>query len=155
MSRGRYSVIPGFAVLAVGVCTVSFTTGCGSEPVKYDETTLKAADQFRKVAVAYNQAAQKKRSGPVSAETLKPFLKEHGDPDAMLVSPLDGKPIVIVPGITASMEPADDEQMIVAYEQQGVNGKRMTVDIRGTVVIVEDDDFAKIKFVGGHKPAGR
>ena len=32
----------------------------------------------------------------------------------------------------------------------------MTVDIRGTVVIVTDDEFAKIKFAGGHrKPAGR
>ena len=36
-----------------------------------------------------------------------------------------------------------------------MNGKRMTVDVRGTVVIVTDDEFAKIKFVGGHKPAGR
>ena len=45
--------------------------------------------------------------------------------------------------------------MIVAYEQTGVNGKRMTVDVRGTVVIVTDDEFAKIKFAGGHKPAGR
>ena len=104
--------------------------------------------------VAYNQAAGRQR--PVkSAEDLKPFLKEHGDPNALLVSPLDGKPIVIVPGVSPGMEPADDdEQMIVAYEQEGVNGKRITVDIRGTVVIVEADDFAKIKFVGGHRPAG-
>jgi hypothetical protein len=144
----------GFAALMVGLFTVPFTGGCASEPVKYDETTLKAADQFRKVAVAYNQAAGRKRR-VASAEDLKPFLKEHGDPDTLLVSPLDGKPIVVVPGITPGTEPADDEQMIVAYEQEGVNGKRMTVDVRGTVVIVPADEFARIKFAGGHQPAGR
>jgi hypothetical protein len=146
--------IPGFAGLIAGLVIIPFTGGCGSEPVKYDETTLKAADQFRKVAVAYNQAAGRKRQVN-SADDLKPFLKEHGDPDALLVSPLDGKPIVVVPGITPGTAPADDEQMIVAYEREGVNGKRMTVDIRGTVVIVSADDFAQIKFAGGHQPAGR
>jgi hypothetical protein len=144
-------VILGCAALVAGVL---FTTGCGPEPIQYDEQTIKAADQFRKVAVAYNQAAQRKRAA-VSAEDLKPFLKEHGDPDTLLVSPLDGKPIVIVPGVTPGTEPADDERMIVAYEQAGVNGQRMTVDIRGTVALVSDKDFAKIKFVGGHTPAGR
>jgi hypothetical protein len=147
--------IPGFAGLLVGALTVPLTGGCGPEQIQYDETTIKAADQFRKVAVAYNQAAGRKRKVS-SADDLKPFLKEHGDPDALLVSPLDGKPIVVVPGITPGAEPADDdERMIVAYEREGVNGKRMTVDVRGTVVIVSNDDFAKIKFAGGHQPAGR
>jgi hypothetical protein len=153
MSRARLLAIAGLAAPAIGVLTVLFASGCGSSPVTYDETTISAADQFRKVAVAYNQAAQK-TGRPVTADSLKPFLKVHGNPDAMLVSPLDGKPIVIVPGITSDMEQGDDEQLIVAYEQQGVNGKRMTVDIRGTVVIVPDDAFAQIKFGGGHKPAG-
>ena len=144
-------VIVGNAVLAAGLLA---TVGCEPAPIQYDEQTIKAADQFRKVAVAYNQAAQRKR-GPVSADDLKPFLKDQGNPDAMLVSPLDGKPIVIVPGVTPGMEPADDERMIVAYEQAGVSGQRMTVDIRGTVALVSDKDFAKIKFVGGHTPAGR
>jgi hypothetical protein len=146
--------ILGSAALAAGAL---FTTGCGPEPIQYDEQTIKAADQFRKVAVAYNQAAQRKR-GPISADDLKSFLKEHkehGDPETLLVSPLDGKSIVIVPGVTPGMEPGDDERMIVAYEQAGVNGQRMTVDIRGTVALVSDKDFAKIKFVGGHTPAGR
>jgi hypothetical protein len=144
----------GFAGLLVGLMTVPLVAGCGSEPVKYDETTIKAADQFRRVAIAYNQAAGRKRKVS-SADDLKPFLKEHGDPDTLLVSPLDGKPIIIVPGIIPGTEPGDDEQMIVAYEREGVNGKRMTVDIRGTVVIVSADDFAQIKFAGGHQPAGR
>jgi hypothetical protein len=146
--------ITGLAGLLAGLVIVLFTGGCGSPPVKYDETTLKAADQFRKVAVAYNQAAGRKRQVN-SADDLKPFLKEHGDPETLLVSPLDGKPIVVVPGVTPGAAPGDDEEMIVAYEREGVNGKRMTVDVRGTVLIVSADDFAKIKFFGGHQPAGR
>src|SRR5262245_21867011 len=146
--------IPGFAGLLAGLAIAPFAGGCSSEPVKYDETTLKAADHFRKVAVAYNQAAGRKRRVD-SADDLKPFLKEHGDPEVLLVSPLDGKPIVVVPGVTPGTAPGEDEQMIVAYEREGVNGKRMTVDIRGTVVIVSASDFAQIRFAGGHQPAGR
>jgi hypothetical protein len=133
---------------------LALATGCSSQPVQYDETTIQAADQFRKISVAYNQVAARKR-GKVSAEDLKPLLKEHGDPSALLTSPLDGQPIVIVPGVTPGSDLADDEQAIVAYEQTGVNGKRMTVDVRGTVVFVSDDEFAEMKFAGGHKPAGR
>src|SRR5262245_45579402 len=150
MSRAYYRATTGCAA----VVAVLFTTGCGPEQIQYDEQTIKAADQFRKVAVAYNQAAQRKK-GPVSADDLKPFLKDQGDPNSMLISPLDGKPIVIVPGVTPGMEPGEDERMIVAYEQSGANGQRMTVDIRGTVALVADKDFAKIKFVGGHSPVGR
>jgi hypothetical protein len=153
----RTRFISSFVALVVGISIVPFAGGCSEQPIQYDEQTLKAADQFRKVAVAYNQAAGRARKDKraITAEDLKPFLKEHGDPNAMLTSPLDGKPIVIVPGVNPGAEPADDEQMIVAYERDGVNGKRITVDIRGTVVIVDDDEFAKIKFVGGHQPAGR
>ena len=60
--------------------------------------------------------------------------------------------MVIVPGFSPDQQPGDDEQSIVAYEQDGVDGKRLTVDIRGTVVFVTDEEFAQIKFVGGHKP---
>ena len=143
---------PAVPALAAGVLTLLSAGGCGKDPIRYDETTLKAADQFRKVAVAYNQAAGRKKA-VASADDLKPFLKEHGDPDALLVSPLDGQPIVIVPGVDPRAAPGDDEEMIVAYEREGVKGKRMTVDVRGTVVIVEASDFAKMKFYGGHQPA--
>ena len=154
MSRERVPLLTGLASILAGALAALSAGGCGSAPIRYDEQTIQAADQFRKLAVAYNQAAGRKR--PVaSADDLKPFLKEHGDPDALLVSPLDKKPIVIVPGVSPGAEPGDDEQMIVAYEQQRVNGKRMTVDIRGTVVILSEEDFGQVKFFGGHRPAGR
>ncbi|MCI0699640.1 MAG: hypothetical protein L0241_00950, partial [Planctomycetia bacterium] len=110
------------------------------------------AEQFRKIAIAYNKASPGKRKS-LTAEDLKEFLKKDGESDALLISPRDGKPIVIVPGFSPNLEPKDDEQSIVAYEQTGADGKRMTVDIRGTVVLVTDEEFAEIKFVGGHQPA--
>jgi hypothetical protein len=156
MTRAHYFVITGFAVLVVGFFTLLALDGCiTSGPVAYDEETINAADQFRQIAVAYNQAAQKGGRRSLTAEDLKPFLKSHGDPDALLISPRDGKPIVIVPGVSPGSPQDDDDRMIVAYEQTGVNGKRVTVDIRGTVVIVSDDEFAQIKFPGGHTPPGR
>ena len=148
MRRRLWPAVPAVALAAV------FAGGCGKEPIQYDQTTLQAADQFRKVAVAYNQAAGRKKS-VTSADDLKPFLKEHGNPEELLVSPLDGKPIVIVPNVDPRAAPGDDEEMIVAYEAEGVKGKRMTVDVRGTVVIVSNSDFAKMKFAGGHRPEGR
>lgn len=57
--------------------------------------------------------------------------------------------------LSPDVRPAEGEQSIVAYEQTGVGGQRMTVDSRGTVVMVSDEEFAQIKLAGGHEPAGR
>ncbi|HXG13354.1 MAG TPA: hypothetical protein VNK04_26590 [Gemmataceae bacterium] len=141
------------ALLLLGFVAL-LVVGCGSSPPTYDAKTIEAANQFGKVAAAYKEAYQKIRRPP-TADDLKPFLKKYGDPDALLTSPLDGKPLVIVPGPPPDAPPAEGEQPIIAYEQTGVNGRRMTVDSRGTVVFFSDAEFAKIKFAGGHKPAER
>jgi len=132
-----------------------FAAGCGAAPMAtYDAKTVDMAEQMRKVSAAFNQAYQRNRRPP-TAEDLKPFLKQVGDPDALLVSPRDGKPLVIVSTFSPELTPAEGERSIIAYEQTGVDGKRMTVDVRSTIVFVTDEEFAKLKFVGGHTPAGR
>jgi hypothetical protein len=130
-----------------------FVIGCGeSTPPPYDEKTLKAADQFSKIAGAYKEAYQRNGRPPASAEELKPFLKKHGEPNALLTSQLDGKPVVVIPGPAPNTPPEEGESAIIAYEQTGVGGKRMTVDSRGTIVFVSEAEFARTKFAGGHKP---
>ena len=81
----------------------------------------------------------------------RPFLKTHGESISSLVSPRDNKPIVLVPFVPDNRL-AEGEEPILAYEAEGVNGERMVVDSRGLVRVVKADDFARIKFAGGHKP---
>ncbi|MBP3960080.1 hypothetical protein J8F10_33045 [Gemmata sp. G18] len=126
-------------------------TGCGSPaPRQYDDQTIAASDMFRKISTAYMQAYRTKKKPPTS-DDLKPFLKEHGETIASLVSPRDQKPIVLVPFVPDNRL-GEGEEPILAYEAEGINGERMLVDSRGLVRVEKAEDFARIRFPGGHKP---
>lgn len=127
--------------------TTALLAGCSPGPRQYDQDTLAAAEMFKKVGTAYMQAYQAKRKPP-TPDDLKPFLKDSA---SNLVSPRDKKPIVLVPFVPGNRL-AEGEEPIVAYEAEGANGERMVVDSRGLVRVEKDQDFAKIKFAGGHKP---
>ena len=105
------------------------------------------------MASAYMPAYRAKEKPPTPAD-LKPFLKTQGDASSSLVPPRDKKPIVLVPFVP-NERLAEGEEPILAYEAEGVNGERMLVDSRGLVRVEKDEDFARIKFPGGHKPAPR
>ena len=137
-------------LLACSITTAALLAGCSPGPRTYDQETLAAADMFKKVGTAYMQAYQAKRKPP-TPDDLKPFLKVHGDSISTLVSPRDKKPIVLVPFVPDNRL-AEGEQPILAYEAEGANGERMLVDSRGLVRVEKDEDFARIKFAGGHKP---
>ena len=141
----RIAVLPGLAFLML--------VGCGTREVKpLDEETMKSVRHMQKIGVAYNQAYQASREPPNSADELKKFLKHEPGGADPLVSLNDGKPVVIVPGVPKDAAPEPGVRSIVAYEQTGVKGKRMMVDIRGMVHTVTDKEFAEIKFAGGHTP---
>jgi hypothetical protein len=137
-------------LLACTIITAALLAGCSPGPRQYDQDTLAAADMFKKVGTAYMQAYQVKRKPP-TPDDLKPFLKAHGDSIATLISPRDKKPIVLVPFVPDNRL-AEGEEPVLAYEAEGANGERMLVDSRGLVRVEKDQDFAKIKFAGGHKP---
>jgi hypothetical protein len=140
--------VPPFLCLAILA-----VAGCGKSEVQpLSEETMKAVRHYQKIGAAYNRAYQANRKPPSSANDLKPFLKQDAGGADLLVSPNDGKPVVIVPGVAMDATPAEDEQSIVAYDRVGLNGKRMMVDVRGMVHTVTEAEFAKIKFAGGHKP---
>src|SRR5262245_5572567 len=119
-----------FTVGLVGLSAL----GCTERPPSptFDESTIKASEQYRLLIGAYNQAYRAKRRTP-TAEDMKPFLKQNGDPDTLLKSPRDGKVLVIVPGFTPDTQAVGDERSIIMYEHTGVNGKRITIDVRGTM----------------------
>jgi hypothetical protein len=63
-------------------------------------------------------------------------------PDDLLVSPRDGQPLVIVCG--RKMAPADSpETPLAAYEQTGVDGKRLVSGVRYGPVELTPEEFAR------------
>jgi hypothetical protein len=144
----RRRVPLGLTALLVGL------TGCGSGPKVVPLTDSEKKLTF--IALAYNEAHSKLGHAPKNAEEIKPFLKEFGDADELLVSPNDRQPYVVVWGADPSRGgPTDYRGMwqIIAYEQKGAGGKRAVTDIRGRPLTVPEEDFPKLTFVRGHKPA--
>jgi hypothetical protein len=136
------------------VLALEVLTGCGSSAhvVKLTE----AEQTLSNLARAYHDAHEKLGHGPKDAQELKPFLKEYGDPDQLLVSSSDGQPFVVVWGVNPGRggpTPYQGMWQILAYEQKGKNGVRAVTDVRGRPMTVPAEDFSKLTFAGGHKPS--
>ena len=132
--------------------------GCGkgvNEKGVYQVPMTPAEKNLSHIAAAYEEAYSKLGRGPKDAAELKPFLKEHGNPDELLVSPNDGEPFVVIWGKKPAGGPTEYKGLfpILAYESKGSGGARAVTDIRGVPKTVPDEDFGKLKFLGGHKPA--
>jgi hypothetical protein len=135
------------AILAVAV-------GCSSSepnviPLSDSEKNLSH------IVMAYIEAHSKLGRPPKSEDDLKPFLKEFGNPDELLVSPTDGQPYVVIWGVDPTQGGPTDYQgmwQIIAYEKAGAGGKRAVTDVRGRPMTVPDEDFPKLRFAGRHKP---
>jgi hypothetical protein len=133
------------------VALLAAAAGCGRPaPQPYPPETVAAAELFSKLPPAYMQAYRAKKKPP-TPDDLKPYLKQHGETVSSLVSPRDGKPIVLVPFVPEDRL-GPGEEAILAYEAEGVEGARMLVDSRGTVRIATAEQFAAIKFAGGYQP---
>jgi hypothetical protein len=129
-------------------------TGCGSGPHVVPLT--RAEKNLSSIAMAYADAHSRLGRPPKNADELKPFLKEFGNPEELLVSPNDHQPFVVVWGVDPTRGgPTDYRGMwpILAYERKGTGGQRAITDIRGRPLTVPAEDFAKLKFVGRHRPS--
>ena len=127
--------------------------GCGSSP---DVVSFSQSEKnLTHIAMAYGDAESKLGRPPKNADELKPFLKEFGNPDDLLVSPVDGEPYVIAFGSATGGGPTEYMGMfpILAYEKKGGGGKRAITDTRGRPMNIPQADFAKLTFVRGHKPS--
>src|SRR5262249_36269957 len=117
-------------------------TGCGSGAKVLSLTNCELT--LAHVAIAYTQADSRLGHPPKSAAELKPYLKEFGNPDELLISPNDGQPFVIIWGVdTTRGGPTDYKGMwaILAYEQKGASGKRTVADTRGRPLTIPAEDF--------------
>jgi hypothetical protein len=137
--------------LALGI--VVGLAGCGTGPNVIPLS--KAEKSLTNIALAYGEAHARLGHGPKDAEELKPYLKEFGNPDELLISPNDGEPFVVVWGANPRGGPTDYKQIfpVLAYEKKGTRGKRALTDIRGRPMTIPTEDFSKLTFVGGHRPS--
>jgi hypothetical protein len=106
--------------------------------------------------MAYIDATEKLGHPPKNVEELKPYLKEFGNPEELLISPNDGEPYVVVWGVDTSRGGPTEYQgmwQIIAYEKKGTGGKRAVTDVRGRPLTVPEADFQQLKFVGRHTPS--
>ncbi len=131
-------------------------TACaGCRPATDVVALTQAEQELTYIAVAYSEAHSQLGHGPKDAEELKPFLKDFGDPDDLLISPNDEQPYVIVWGANPGGGPTAYQQMfpILAYEQKGARGKRAITDVRGRPLTIPEEDLPKLTFVGRHRPS--
>ncbi|MGE3806982.1 MAG: hypothetical protein AB7K24_20150 [Gemmataceae bacterium] len=139
------------AVLFVLFVLIAFM-GCSSKPVPIPIPEKSQGEGLVRIFTAYEQAAEKLERPPQSAEDIKPFLEPHGNPDALLLSPNDGEPYVILWGVDlARKKPKPDylTSPVLAHEKTGKQGIRQVVDIFGDVRSVDAGEFARITFAPG------
>jgi hypothetical protein len=138
---------------------LTLMSGCGggsSEPYIVPLTPSETNLKF--IAMAFTDATSGLERPPKDAEELKKYLKDIkgvGNPNEVLISPTDNKPYVIIWGKSPTGGPTEYKGMfpILAYEQVGAGGRRAVTDIRARPMTVPDEDFPKLKFIGGHTPS--
>jgi hypothetical protein len=104
---------------------VTFAVACSQKTRGPTEVKFDNDDNIRQVYAAYTKATLELGHPPTKIEDLKPFLKELGDPEQLLISPNDSLPYVIVwnadPKATA----------VVVHEQEGSHGMRIVIGGQG------------------------
>ena len=128
--------------------------GCSTGP--HVVRLTRSEENLKHIAMAFTDAYEQNGDrAPKNVEELTPFLKPFGNPEEMLVSPNDRLPYVIVWGARPTGGPTDYKGMfpILAYEAKGAGSQRAVTDIRGRPMTVPNEDFAKLTFIGRHKPS--
>ena len=124
--------------------------GCSKPPPPQEEP---AVVNLRRIVQAFDVAEYKLRRAPKNEEELKRFIGETGatgDPDQILRSPRDGQPYVVLYG--TPLDP-DGRDTILAYEKDGVEGKRYVISLSRDVKLLAEDEFARAEFAGGKRPS--
>jgi hypothetical protein len=123
----------GLALLAgcSGSAKYSVSAGTEKEPIEY-------------VGMAYYEASTALKRGPANVEEIKPYLRKHGDPNQLLISPNDGQPYHINWGLLPKVRSIENfKQRVLAYEEAGKGGKRSVLDPMLQLHHLSDAEFAQ------------
>ena len=137
-------------LLSLGV--VFACLGCG--PVG-ESNRAQEESGLKPLAIFYAEFVPQHEGKPPKNEyEFKAFLKEpqnlerlnkqfhFPDIDSIFISARDHKPYVVIYGPTSGEGPAG--QPVVAYEQDGVEGKRFVASKLGAVEEVDEDKFRRM-----------
>jgi len=132
-------------------CLLAFLggMGCGSGEPKVAQVA-ESVQHLKKISAAYQEATAKLERPPENVEELKPFLKKFGDPATILHSSDDGQEYKIFWGVDFLNAKKGGVYPVLAYEQQGKDGKRYVLLIR-TVAHMTDEELKAAPFPEGHK----
>jgi hypothetical protein len=142
--------------LLIAGCALFVATllGCGE---KVHVVPMTASEEnLRNLVLAYMEASGRLNRPPKNAEDLKLVYKDLNSSEKVLVSPSDGEPYVVIWNVDVSRGgpgPYQGMWAILAYERKAKGGGRVVVDTRGRPMTVPEEDFSKLTFAGGHKPA--
>lgn len=135
------------AVLA-GSWLVPGCSSGGRASAPMQESTIKP------LGLLYGQfMGQHQGRPPASEEEFKQFIRERGmgmlkqfnvpDVDSLFISPRDKQPYVVIYGGPKG-PPALAGQPVIAYERQGVGGKRYVANSLGAVEEVDETKFREL-----------
>jgi hypothetical protein len=134
-------------LIVVGLLTIA--SGCQSQKEAAQE-----ASTLKPLALLYGQFIGQHRGQPPKTEAeFKAFVDKQGKPmldtfhvdnaESLFVSPRDKKPYVVRYGsVTGPPGPAG--QPVIAYEQEGVGGKRYVASNLGAVDEVDEATFQQL-----------
>jgi hypothetical protein len=148
----------GGRLLRRGVCGVGFLllgaalVGCSSHRVNQAQEQ----SNLKPLATLYGQFIGQHRGQPPADEAqFKQFITSKGKDllrsfnvssvDELFVSSRDGKPYVVLYGAAATKGPPGPAgSPVVAYEQEGVGGKRFVASSMGAVEEVDEARFKQL-----------
>jgi len=136
-------------IFAVGLACLGCGGPGGEASRAREESGLKPLALFYARFVPQHQGKPPKDEAEFKAylnepQNLEELQKVFNVPnaDAIFVSGRDKKPYVVIYGPTSGEGPAG--QPVVAYEQEGVNGKRFVASKMGAVEEVDEARFRKM-----------
>lgn len=128
---------------------MAFTlVGCG---IGGSANVSKATSHLRILASQYSAATRARNKPPADEAEFKKFVNERVDgaglerydiqsPEELFISKRDGKPFVVFYG----KKPKGVDPEVVAYEQEGIDGKRWVAFSLGNIEEVDETRFREL-----------
>ena len=137
----------GCGAILLALCT--FPLGCGTDSGGEEQER----SNLKPLAILYGQYTGKHQGRPPAGEAeFKEYVRSQStmlesfqvtDPESLFISSRDGKPYVIKYG-AADGPPGPGGYPVIAYEQEGVGGKRFVASSVGAVDEVDEATFKEL-----------